>query len=287
MISFKQFIAESSAYSPAPMTDTQFIEWCEINSPNYLKRLSTNTIFRGFDSPPLGYINTDKMQRTSANTFNYYTIWMDGDREWAAYPKRSKSLICSTDRGTANGFGDTQIIIPADKNKIGVCDSNDLWGSFEFLRTRLKNKDHYMDGFAEFTHILAKYFLDAGQPEAMQKSYDALVTGLKDITRDNIEEFYKKKGYDEPWGPSKHYVDAFEAYGYKNLFDLWRDVMDPDENSFDLQATASFKARPSKEVWVQGPCAVIGVDVVADAAAKPDHPLHAFVTKYNFSRIDL
>ena len=51
------------------------------------------------------YSNSLTAMRKSANTKNWYTLLMDNILpEWAAYPKRSQSFICSTSERRANDF---------------------------------------------------------------------------------------------------------------------------------------------------------------------------------------
>ena len=64
--------------------------------------------------------------RVSANTGNHYTLIMDNSSSWKSYPKRSKSLICSTDEGYAIDFGKTYRVYPINGGKIGVCPYRDI-----------------------------------------------------------------------------------------------------------------------------------------------------------------
>jgi len=75
-------------------------------------------------------------ERKSANTYNYYTLWMDNDPAWASFPKRSRSLICSTSLNIASSYkgqgGKPMVVIPVENCTIGVCSAADLWESFRF-----------------------------------------------------------------------------------------------------------------------------------------------------------
>ena len=79
------------------------------------------------------YIDPSKAKspRVSANTYNYYTLIMDNSNVWKKYPKRSHSLICSTDERYASDFGDgeTYSIFPQNNASIGVCPGSDIWGA--------------------------------------------------------------------------------------------------------------------------------------------------------------
>lgn len=43
--------------------------------------------------------------RKSANTYNYYTLLIDNDPAWSAYPPRSASVIASTNHDYARNYG--------------------------------------------------------------------------------------------------------------------------------------------------------------------------------------
>jgi hypothetical protein len=272
MVSFKQFLTENP-YRPVGCSPETLVEWAERNAPQYLKRMAQYPIFRGMDAPEYGIINTNGMNRTSANTLNYYTVWMDNDKDWEGYPKRSKALICSTSSGTANGFGETNLVIPADSNKIGICSETDLWGAFSFLTQRLGVKYMSMDEFVSDTNnFLCLEFNDAERAEA-EKSYPKLVHALKTITFE-IAKLAEERSL-------QPYLLAFEENGYKNLYDLWRDVMQPEENDFKLETGATFKVSYDVEVWTQGECAVINLDEFEKARSDMHHPLAAFINKHD------
>ena len=101
-------------------------------------------MFRGVDhNKDYVYIDPKKgVRRSTSGIPNYYTYIMTNEKEWKAYPKRSRSLICVTERSSAEGYGDPYIVFPYDGAKIGVCENTDIWHSFKnvehiniFLRT--------------------------------------------------------------------------------------------------------------------------------------------------------
>ena len=101
-------------------------------------------MFRGVDhNNDYLYIDPKKGIRRSASGIpNYYTYIMTNEKEWKAYPKRSRSLICVTERSSAEGYGDPYIVFPYDGAKLGICENTDIWHSFKnvehiniFLRT--------------------------------------------------------------------------------------------------------------------------------------------------------
>jgi len=79
---------------------------------------------------PIVQIDPSTGIRKSQNTFNYYTEIMDHSPDYAGWPKRSQSLICTLDKGYAEDYGGTEYaIFPYNGVKIGVCPKVDIWGT--------------------------------------------------------------------------------------------------------------------------------------------------------------
>ena len=76
------------------------------------------------------YINPTIIQRKSANTSNISTLLFDNSPYNIKYPKRSKSLICTSNYNRARNYGDVYHVIPFDGAKIAVCPEYDFWVSF-------------------------------------------------------------------------------------------------------------------------------------------------------------
>ncbi len=268
-------------YNPKKMTPKELIDWCEKNSPNYLKRMRDNLIFRGFKSsaPIIGMIDTNKMNRVSANTHNYYTLWMDNDPKWAEYPKRSKSIICSTSRGTAHGFGNPMFIIPADKCKIGVCSAHDLWDSFGEVSKNLN-----YDMLSDFMHNVHKILVsinggDIADNEA-QLDYSTLITLLKEATLKKMERLTSEE---TPYSNriEDAYPEAMKKLNCRSLYDLWVRLMDPKKNNFSVTTAEEFTTQYKSEIWIQGECAVLESNyITGHGSIEIDTELLAFAKKY-------
>lgn len=69
--------------------------------------------------------------RQSANTSNHYTLFINNHPMWKDYPKRE--IICSTDEGYAEDYGDLHLILPENGAKIGICSAEDIWDSMNVL----------------------------------------------------------------------------------------------------------------------------------------------------------
>jgi len=72
-------------------------------------------------------IDPTKSLRISRNTSNFYTLLMDNLPNWSKYPKRSKSIICTTNYGQSQNYGHSYTVLPFKDAKIGICPARDLW----------------------------------------------------------------------------------------------------------------------------------------------------------------
>jgi hypothetical protein len=293
MISFKQFYLregphdpeKANIYKPSPINSEALVDWCEEHAPSYLKLIDKHPIWRGMDERVQGIIDTNKFNRVSANTYNHYTLWMDNHNSWAEYPKRSKALICSNDYHVAEGFGSVKLIIPADKNKIGICPDSDLWTSFSHLvRLLLPVSKHemYLDDITSMLNAFIKGIYGEQEAKEVQESYSALTTFLKKLTPKqlryyadaaDLHEYTKKQALGV--------ADVMDNREMKSMFELFEDGFDPNKSGFKLTTAAQANKIPEMgvELWVQGECAVIDVEQL-----KEDQVLMNFRKKYNIPK---
>jgi hypothetical protein len=280
MISFKQFINGDITRDVSP---EEFVKWCETNASAYLNGAKDKHIYRGMPGETkVGISDTNGLNRKSANSLNYYTIWIDNNPAWKEYPKRSKSFICSTNLTTASSYGNdnTFLIIPADNAKIGICPEYDLWMSFKYLFKKMGMGNYStLDNFNSWIHLVMK--LDSEETEEFknaQMDYKALVKCLKKVTLKNLtKNLTRKKDFE-------HFLLAFERSGCDNLFDLMQLGFNPLQNGFDVETGATYKnPGPSKEVWIQGTCGILKYS--EDGLEESDNEvLEDFMTKYMLDR---
>ena len=102
-------------------------------------------------------------KRRSENTYNFYTLFIDENPEWAEYPKRSNSFICSTSIDRAQAYGRlrgkrTCLILPKNGSKIGVVPANDIWNVEEvpFLHRELESIQDFAELAAYWTQTQYK-----------------------------------------------------------------------------------------------------------------------------------
>jgi hypothetical protein len=127
-------------------------------------------IYRGIRSidSDIVHVEPSKFIRRSANTSNYYTMIIDSLPEWSMFPKRSQSIICSTNCEYARGYGGgySYVVLPVNGNKWGICPDNDIWGTKLYnihivKLNKIFDKYHLPDNnFAEFILELKKRYID-------------------------------------------------------------------------------------------------------------------------------
>lgn len=322
MMTFKQFVHENvqlsaaeaqEIYSPRPVSTEEFIDWCESNARRYLKNISNQSsskIYRGFKhinahlTTPVGpedinnstgKIDTNKMNRMSANTFNYYTLWMDNHPSWSKFPKRSKALVCSTNIITASQYARKsypQLIIPADSNKIGICSGDDLWFSFDALADMA---EHVISGDYSFSmdkfmttlyYGLSGLGISENEAQALQTNYSSFESVLKRATRQDIQKIIDSVLEKDLW--EKKYRDLekllviLEKTNLNSLYDLFVKGLDPKRNNFKAVSAAEFRESDDTEIWVQGLCYTIDTAFIEkECKNKNEKMMYDFLNKYN------
>lgn len=239
------------AYTPKRVSIDRFIEWCEKNAPKYLKNKgSDGIIYRGVSRtfPPLGIIDTDDFDRVSANTRNYYTLWIDNHEQWKKFPKRSKSLICTTSEDAAVGYGNLCVVIPSDDSHLGLCPMDDIWYSIETRGLQLN------EIVEEIYHLITS---NEGEEvaEACQKDYSKLISSLKKITLENINKM-------RSFAFIRDFLWLMKAHEYENMYEVMEYIMDPLRSDFKQMKSGSYSMHrnTNREIWIQGECAVIFIE---------------------------
>lgn len=101
-------------------------------------KLLLNPIWRGTKNHNEAILKIDPGTgiRQSQNTTNYYTELMDHSPYFNGWPKRSRSLICTTDYHctvsyTGTGVaGATYALFPARGSRVAICPDDDIWETF-------------------------------------------------------------------------------------------------------------------------------------------------------------
>ena len=301
---FRQFIESSNQYSTEGSGNykvksvgaQELADWAEANCRGYLQGAKNRALFRGMHSDVLfGLKNTNDFTRTSANTENYYTLWMDSSPAWRGWPKRSKSYICSSSATAADAFGKVHFVLVPDNLNVGVCPRADLWLSF---RPQIDSLDDLMISVKD-----AFKWLDMEDPT----DADSLRSALEDVTVRQLEKARenltvkareqdkqaseaRKRGdrtavFNKFAGPAfslKHLREQVQKEGATNLFEYFNRIFVPSRYNFELQKADNLLLANDREAWVQGEVALINLE--AFSHSENTDPVADLIEKYDLTR---
>lgn len=179
--------------------------------------------------------NAKITERTSSNTYNYYNLWMSNNPQWAEFPKRNRSLICSSNSSHASGYGTLRVVIPLTNCKIGICPSEDIWNSFKNIGS---------------LRALVEWLFEMFQKQWPDQDN-------KNITYQELMQKLKLlKSVDD-----QSYINDI-LKNYDNAEDMLKSILDPVTNGFKLTTWQQFnyKRSHSNELWLSAPCLLIYPD---------------------------
>lgn len=241
--SLEIFLFESQSRG-SEITEEQFFKYLKGDFSNY--SLHNDLLFRGSSNKEeFMYMDPTKFNRISANTTNEYTLLFDNLPSWKKYPKRSKSVICTSSYEYANLYsvktgGNVHIVIPANNAVVGIVPDRDIWAGFTFKSdTFLTLKDF---------NLFIRQLLD------IKNSIDwkTLKSKLEDITPENITSMSIYPGFEKE-------VENFIKSKKSNFLEwLDKDLLKPINSGFiTKQYTKGFKYGSNNEIWTEGPILMI------------------------------
>jgi len=94
------------------------------------------TIYRGIKGADYlhDYYNVIKPSeyiRSAGHSNTTYLNIIDNSESWKNYPKRRKSIICSTSRDVAHFYGEVHVVIPVNNSNFDVCPDYDFQKCFD------------------------------------------------------------------------------------------------------------------------------------------------------------
>ena len=246
----RRFINEGRSKS---ISLEQAMETIRENCKDFLKKGSI--LYRGVDdsNDAALIISPANFERKSRNTTNHYTLLMDNLPAWKSYPKRSKSIICATDIEYASNMGYAYRVYMFDGSKIGVCPTNDLWGSFTLDTESL-------EFFNDSIGIMIDKF-DTGAKESDIVTYNDLLQLFN-----KFDDYKSDFEIDRHMFPSYFSFTLFEPYFNTDVkfIDFVKEILDPERHKFKLQNTRTFRNIKEREVWTDGTSILLRADITSD-----------------------
>jgi hypothetical protein len=275
---FNKFILEENESRSKEITEEE--AWKIINE-KCKKSINSTPIYRGISlshKRNAFFIQPSKYERTSFFAdHNIYTLLFDNLSSWKKFPKRSRSIICSTDRGIADSYGSGQVyrVYPFDGSNIGVCPDNDIWNSFFDDQTDFNS--FTLDSFIintviGFIRSVNRVYDEVYEKDLIntKKLYDKNLTfnELKDIFS-KVEKYIE----DTIKGDIKDKNQAFHHFMDVNVIDTdtiffpvfeknlsfiktLETIFDPIKNRFKLIKAGS-EIGYDREVWTDGDSVLI------------------------------
>lgn len=231
----------------------QAMETIRENCKDFLKKGSI--LYRGvYDRDQIALsVSPSDFKRKSRNTDNYYTLLIDNHPDWKSYPKRSKSIICTTDLKYATNMGTPYRVFPFDGSKLGICPKADMWESFDL---DVESLQYLMDDINSMIHNFTKY------DESDIETYTDL-----------LQLFNKFDEYKSEFNIDRYMFDTFfdfklfEPYFETdvNFIDFILEILDPKRHKFQLQTTKTFSSPKNREVWTDGTSILLNSKIADDA----------------------
>lgn len=233
-------------------------------------------IYRGMEKKgnKVFWGNSASKERTSRfATTNSYNIWASHDRSWSAYPKRSRSWICSTDKTTAGAYGKLYTVFPEDNSLFGICPGMDFQMSFDYAFKK------YSLGPINFNSLMQEFMKEiTGNDYDSTPDYAALQQHFKLIEeylntlrqKQEVIDYFEKQDI-ETWdkiSPFERNIfprfhELFEKLVIKNqkFEDVVRDALDPKNNGFKTANLSNLSSLKGKdlEIWFSGPAYFIKI----------------------------
>ena len=291
---FKQFINEASIDAQedrvTKLSLEKAVDVLREHCSKFMNELLPGVppLYRGFrrsfgNAAQLDYSDS---VRKSENMNNFNTLMFDNNPSNKNYPKRSKSVICTTSRLRANSYGihteNTYAIIPYDGAKIASVNEEDIWDTnmsyFPFKVERFG--DHYKwpnfaksvefgigsilyskpDEIVGATQLKGDWFLNFKEFEDNMRRYVFQKLLADKEFADDLFEYYESKDdtfvkwiikLTRKHNSPKGCWDEFKAEIFKAL---------NASSALGFSIHQSFPAQQNVECWFEGPCVAININ---------------------------
>jgi hypothetical protein len=246
ILSYLEFINESRRSQEIPLNGKSVLDVIKEYAPWYDVYNVKTPLYRGLQDIQADALLVDPSKsKRDMNRFSaLFTTLFDNMDSWKQYPKRSRSLICTTSSTYAEQFGVCYRVIPLKNISIAVSPQNDFWYCF---RKKLNSINVDFDDLTDLSgKFINKLFVKFNH------------IGLIKPTYENIKKVFTM--FDE-YKESDLFPDIKENLGSTKLMDYLEKILDPDANGFKLfkynNNTTLIKRTMGREVWFSEPALLV------------------------------
>ena len=241
---------EAGDFKRQELTPEQFVQMIKTRASgwlDYVKKNNSIPIWRG-DSNHKGMLSfgdSNHFTRSSANTANWYALWIDNSRKWSDFPKRTKAYICTNSYGVAEAYTSVHVVIPLNTAHIGVVPASDMWFGFKnqiakFVGHTNPNVSVFQDAVHDCAKLIDRSIdsLDVGTMysdlnhislEAMEKVVDKVEAALDSIKPGLFNKIYQSDSYltfsravkEAPQEAADAVRAVWTGGGFNPLVDFW------------------------------------------------------------------
>ena len=265
MSRFNAYLLEEEKYElrSKMLTEQEAIDLINKNCSNILNKYRKDEhkrIWRGllqtgnwhFTDPSKG-----EHRRSKGQIGEYYTLLMDNLPNWKAYPKRSRSVICTTSRNDSRNYGYAHIVFPYDNAKFGVAPEGDIWISF---KPNIHNLRMFVMDLKNILTITTKM-------KNFDKNWNTLIRAFKE-SEQNIKSGDISDGAVNTFERLSKKSWMNDIYKGQSYIEVFKNHMDPIKNKFKLtKDPASVPER--HEIWTDSKCVIISEWVQPEVLGEP------------------
>lgn len=172
--------------------------------------------------------------------YNFYNLLLSNLPSWKKYPKRNKSVICTTSSENARHRGRDiyYFVLPVDGANIGICPDRDIWDCFNDSGVDLEDFGNHLDDFFETNNI-----------SVSDNDYNDFVDACKKIDK------YKEEGSLDIYDSFSDWLIKFKKTD-KTFLEYLNNLLNPNKNNFKL-VTVGKKIGYDREVWTGDKCVLV------------------------------
>jgi hypothetical protein len=233
-------------------------------------------LFRGLATSSTEYffVDTSNSNREAKGTNNYSNILTTKLDCWNGWPKRTNSIICSTNHTTALSFGSIYYVIPLTYNKIAVSNHTDFWNSVPANLTGTESVYLTLDEFNDWMVNIIKLGIKANfvkgklpaastiNPDEIINALQEVVDGIKsnNVVIDDLVTFENSRLiYDHEKNMLKQLVNL----GAKQFLETTLDPAVKNKLISNVLDLSNYKNK-DHEVWFSGTALLVDRDIWDD-----------------------